>query len=336
MTSTRASAGVLLAALAALVVTGCPRRESTKRHPGLAPSASGALPAPVASGFPAPDVVSSIVNPKGEAAYSGPSGSVRGRVVATGDAPPDQPDVVAKAPAQCGKGREAYGKLFREGPGRALADVLVAVTGYTGYVPESEPIVSAKADGCFWGTRTFALTFGQRIDIESADNEAYIPELLGEHGQPQLIATPHGGAASHLYPTRPGRYQIVDNLKLFMTAEVLVLKYSTHAVTGLDGTFEIRGVPAGPVTVSAILPQTQTSAERRVTVAAGKPSDEIVLEIPFNLAAYRQALAGSDAGAPATSASPLGSTSHDAGAPRAAGSLRPPQKSAPRAESRPK
>jgi hypothetical protein len=329
--------GVLITALA---VTGCPRRSRTTQ---AAPSASGpTLPAPVASGFPAPGPVSSIVNPKAEAAYSGPSGSVRGRVVATGDAPPEQPEVLAKIPENCPKAREAYGKLFREGPGRSLADVLVAVTGYSGYVPELEPSVNATAQGCFWGTRTFVLTFGQRIDIVSGDAEAYIPELLGEHGQPQLIATPGGKAASHLYPTKPGRYQVVDNLKLFMTAEVLVLKYATHAVTGLDGRFEISGIPAGAVTVSAILPQTQfTAAPRNIVIEAGKASEEIVLEVPFNAAEFAKRLApDASAEKPPASAAPSASSSkagaaasRETGAPNPSASLRPAQKSAPRAES---
>ena len=302
-------------ALTALAVTGCPRREKSSAVSSA--SAAVQLPAPVASALPVPQAVSSVVNPEGMKAYSGPRGTVRGRVIATGDAAPDQPEVLAKIPEQCGKGREAYAKLFREGPGRSLADVLVAVTGYSGYVPELEPTVNATADGCFWGTRTFVLTFGQRIDIVSGDAQAYIPELLGEHGQPQIIATPGGKVAAHLYPSKPGRYQVVDNLKLFMTAEVLVLRYSTHAVTGLDGRFEIPGIPAGRVTVSAMLPQTQATLSREVTIVADKPSDEIVFELPFNAKEFA-------AGAAAPSAA--------ASAPSAAPSLRSPQKSAPAAE----
>lgn len=312
----------------ALVLTGCPRRASRNTSASASAAASGpALPAPVASGLPVSEVVSSVVNPKGEPAYSGPRGTVSGRIVATGDEPPVLPDVLKTIPESCGKGREAYGKLFREGPGRALADVLVAVTGYSGYVPERESVVYAKAEDCFWGTRTFALTFGQRIDIVSGDGEAYIPELVGERGQPQIIATPGGKTASHLYPTRPGRYQVVDNLKLFMVAEVLVLKYSTHAVTGLDGRFEIRDVPAGTVTLSALLPQTQASVSKPVTVEAGRTTDEIVIELPFDAAAYEQQRTAADAGAPAaTGAPPAAARATDAGAPRGTTSEEPAAK----------
>jgi hypothetical protein len=234
------------------------------------------------------------------------------------------PDVLKAIPPECSGAPAAYGKLFREGPGRSLADVVVAVTGYQGYVPEREPVVHATAKDCFWGTRTFVLTFGQRIDIVSGDGQAYIPELIGERGQPQLIATPGGKAASHLYPTRPGRYQIVDNLKLFMTAEVLVLKYATHAVTGSDGRFEISGIPAGPVTVWASLPQTQATASRTVTVQADKATEELVFELPFDAAEF--AKLKSDAGAPAapSSSSPVKAGKPKASPSAASSSLRPP------------
>jgi hypothetical protein len=299
---------LLCGALTLFALAGCARREKTQ----AAPSAS-TLPAPVASGFPAPELVSEQVNPSAQKAYDGPVGTVRGRVVATGDAPSDQPDVIAKIPANCPKALAPYSKLFREGPNRSLADVLVTATRYAGYVPEKEPAVRVEAEGCFWGTRTIAVTYGQRLDIVSKDENSYVPELLGERGQPQIVATPRAAATSTVLPTKPGRYVLVDNLRLFMTSEVLVLKYSTHAVTGLDGRFEIPNVPVGRVTVSSYLPQTQATAERTVTVEVGKATEEIVFELPFDAAAYARALAElKSRGAAGSSAAARGSAAPSA------------------------
>jgi len=277
-----------------------------------APSASARLAAPVASGLPNPELVSAEVNPNREAAYSGPVGTVRGKVLATGDLAPALPAVLAKIPASCPLARDTYGKLFREGPGRTLADVLVAVTGYKGYVPERAPAQRVAAKDCSFGTRTLALTFGQRIDVVSMDQQSYIPELLGEHGQPQLVATPGNATPSPLYPTRIGRFGLIDNLKLFMTADVMVVKFATHAVTGLDGRFEITGVPVGPVKLNALLLATGGGAERTITVEAGKPSEEVVLEVPFDAEVYAKQI---DGGVPAPSDS--ASASASASAPRA-------------------
>jgi hypothetical protein len=159
------------------------------------------------------------------------------------------------------------------------------------------------AKDCFYGTRTLALTYGQSIEVVSGDTQTYIPELLGEKGQPQLVATPGGSTVAPLYPTRAGRYVLIDNLRLFMAVDVMVLKYATHAVTGLDGRFEITGVPVGEVDVNALLSVAGLGAARKVTVVADKPSDEIVFELTFDKAAFEKRAAAADAGAPPPSAS---------------------------------
>jgi hypothetical protein len=259
-----------------------------------APSGSGALPAPVASGVPIPlDLVSRTVNPRGEAVYSGPAGSVRGVVTVSGDAPPEDPAVLAKIGEDCAPAREVYGHLFREGQGRTLADVLVAVTGYKGYVPEQHSIVEVAGSGCAWSARTIAVTFGQRIDIVAKDRKAYVPDLLGAKMPAQLIALP-GGAGSTVYAQQPGRYALVDSLRIYSMADVLVLKYATHDVTGLDGKFQIERIPAGRVTVSALLPATGETVEQTIEIQPSHAT-ELKLVIPFDLAKYKERTAKSPA-----------------------------------------
>lgn len=343
----RLVAGCLVAS--ALATGACAKDKAADTKPGTTPAPSASLrPAaslagPVASGLPDPELISSVVNPNKEKAYSGPTGTVRGRVVVKGDKAPEVPQVLAKIPPSCpAAAREAYGKLFREGPGRTLADVLVAVTGYQGYVPERAPAQPVEAKDCFFGTRTLALTFGQRLDVSSKDKETYIPELLGEHGQPQIVATPGNPTPSPLYPTHIGRYVLIDDLKLFMTADVIVVKFATHAVTGLDGRFEISGIPVGPARVNALLPVTGGGAERTVNVEADKPSEEILFEIPFDVAEYEKHL---DGGVPAASASSLAAMAPSgAAAPSAKPGAKPalsgapsskPHAPAPHASSRP-
>lgn len=315
----------------ALLVPACSKEKSPAPGASAAPSgslkAAPPLAAPVASGLPDPELISSFVNPDKVPPYKGPTGTVRGRVVAKGDASPELAQVLTKIPERCPQAKSFYGKLFREGPNRSLADVLVAVTGYSGYVPEPAPIQHIEAKDCTFGTRTLALTFGQRIDVSSGDRDTYIPELLGEHGQPQLVATPGNKTPSPLYPTHIGRYVLIDDLKLFMTADVFVVKFATHAVTGLDGRFEIKGVPAGQVHVNALLPATAGGGERTVTVEANKPTDEIVFELPFDAAEFaKQGAAGA---APGASALPGASAS---AAPAASASGKTVAKGAPSAK----
>jgi len=65
----------------------------------------------------------------------------------------------------------------------------------------------------------------------------------------------------------------------WMKADIFVLKYATHAVTGLDGRFRIEGIPVGTMSVSAFLPIIDATETRQVTVEADKPATvEFTLE----------------------------------------------------------
>lgn len=275
--------GAKLVGFALVGLVACSKKADT----ASAPSASAFKPAaPIASGLPiSPEKVSKAVNPENRPAYSGPTGSVRGIVTASGDAPLDAREHLAKIKGDCPEAREMYAKIFREGLMRSLADVLVAVTGYEGYVPVKEPKQTVGARGCAFSTRTIALTFGQTIDLVSKDREAYVPNLLGSRMQVQLLALP-GGAGSTLYPPEPGHYVLTDSIKVFMLADVFVLKYSTHDVTGLDGRFEIGGIPPGKARLSALLPATGGVVEKEIEIKAGQAL-EVSLDIPFDAKAFQ-------------------------------------------------
>ncbi|MET0792735.1 MAG: hypothetical protein ABW061_14540 [Polyangiaceae bacterium] len=257
-----------------------------KGKPSPAPVTVGSvsLPAPVASSLPIdPKIVSAAVNSNGEPPYAGATGTIGGVITISGDPAPDMPEVTRTIPADCASAKETYGKLFREGPNRALADVVVGVTGYSGYVPEDAPAQLADATGCAWNSRTYVLTFGQSLDVRSRDSRPYVPDLMGAHLKAQLVAVPRGDAI-HLYPEQPGRYQLTDSMRLFMLADVIVVKFSTHAVSGLDGRFVIPHVPVGKVKLSALLPATLVQTEKEVEVHAGE-----LVEVPLTLSFDRKA-----------------------------------------------
>jgi hypothetical protein len=271
-----------------LAFAGCKRDAKKEVSKPVASVAASAIP--VASGVPYPrEAIVDAVNHARLPVYSGPAGAVRGTIRIQGDPAPEVPEIARQIRDDCAPAREMYSRLFREGPGRTLPDVLVAVTGYDGYVPTQASSVEVAASNCAWSARTIALTFGQRLDVRSKDHKAYVPDLLGAQMPAQLIALP-GGAGSSLYPQAPGRYVLVDSMRLFTAAEVLVLRYATHAVTGLDGQYEIQRIPAGKVTLNALLPFTGETLERTIEI---KPSQTLSLDLAFtfNEAAWREAKA---------------------------------------------
>lgn len=273
-------------ARALLALALLPAFSSCKSKPSENKPLPRGVSAPVASGLPVdPAAISKIVNPKGEPAYSGPSVTVRGTVRVKGDPPPELPEILRQIPESCSEAKSMYGKLFREGPGRTLADVFVAVTGYEGYVPAQSDSVSVEASGCAWSTRTVGLTLGQRIDILVKDRRAYVPELRGGRLDVQLIAMP--GTNGTLFPEAPGRYVLIDSMRIFAQADTLVVKYATFDVTGLDGKFEIPRVPVGKVQVNAILPAAFITSEKTLVLEQGKDAT-LDIELEFNEAAFRE------------------------------------------------
>ena len=80
-----------------------------------------------------------------------------------------------------------------------------------------------------------------------------------------------------------------------MNADVYVLKFATFDVTGLDGRYEIAGVPAGEATVNTLLPALSAIAKKKVRLAPNE-----TLELDFELHFDRKEWAArrtSDAGA---------------------------------------
>lgn len=229
--------------------------------------------------------IDKIVNPKGLSPYAGPTGTVRGVVRVEGDPAVADAEVLTKIAPDCKAAQAMFEKTPREGAGRALADALVAVTGYEGVVLQKEPAHLVRGIGCAWDTRTIAMTFGQMLRITAADNRPYVPDLMGQLMPAQLFAMP-GAEPVSLPPRKPGRFRLVDAMRIYSLADVFVLPYPTVDVTDLDGTFEITGIPVGKAKVSALLPATMAVAEKDVEISADQPT-VVDFTLRFDAKAYQ-------------------------------------------------
>lgn len=254
--------------------------------PGDPDSPSAKEARKLASVLPPEEKVQPIVNPKGLPPHAGPTGGVRGVVRATGDAPARLPRILSKIEQGCTRSADTFGVVFREGKDRALADVLVAVTGYEGYVPTEGSEVVVEGEGCAWDRRTVVMTYGQRVRIVGKDKRAYVPEILGQPTPAQLFVMPSAPSVD-ISPRQPGRFKLVDSMRLYNIAELFVLPYATADVTDLSGEFEIERIPAGPVKVNAFLPQTGAVVEKEVTIKEGKVI-ELEFELPFDRTIWDQ------------------------------------------------
>jgi hypothetical protein len=257
------------------VVTAASAAASVTPPAGASTSAAASADAPVdpkrvgvvAGPYPSAKVAAAV-NPRNALPYAGPTGTVRGVVRLTGD--PAPPTSFA-FPSKCGEASATYGKLFRVGQGGTLADALVTVIGYDGFVAEVHEAKRVAIHGCAFSKRTLAVTYGQRIEVTNTDAiESYMPYLDGAPSKAVMVAVP-GGEPIKLYPAEPAaQYKLRDELdKPWLTADVFVLKFPTHDVTGLDGRYEITRVPAGHVRVSVYLPAIEWRADKELDVKEG-------------------------------------------------------------------
>lgn len=250
------------------------------------PGASGMPPV----GIPLPvDQVAKIVNPNAEAPYKGPVGKLKGTIRFKGDPAPSSG---LSFPSKCAEAAATYGKKFRLGQDSTLADVLVAVTGYKGFVPAASEVEKITLHGCAPARRTIAMAFGQRLEVFNLDKiETYMPLLEGSKASAVMVAVP-GGDAVKLYAHQPGHYELRDQLpKPFLTADVYVVAYATHDVTGLDGQYEIPSIPVGKVKVNALLPSLDVTAGQEIEIKEGDNTLDLTIQWTA-----KDAGAGQDAG----------------------------------------
>lgn len=217
--------------------------------------------------------------------YTGKTGTLRGVVRITGDEAPKAPWVFPKG---CEGAAGTYGKLFRTGlgktkEGQTLADAVVAVTNYRGYVAPSQKAVNLTIKNCAYSSRSVAMTAGQHLEIRNLEGLlSFVPHLDGARSPALNVAVP-GGAPVKLHATKPGRYWLRDQMgRKFMVAHVFFFRFATTAVTKLDGHFEIKGIPVGKVNVSAMLPAAKLLSTTTKDVVINEGDNRLDLVLVFN------------------------------------------------------
>jgi hypothetical protein len=214
--------------------------------------------------------VAAVVNPDGLPAYQGATGSIEGTVLVQGPEAPDVPNLDVRT---CRAGLDTYGKLFRSGQARAdglrpLADTVIAVTGYTAFLPApSEGQRVTIGANCGYRKRTITMTFGQRLEVANTTKLPFAPYLMGVFSPAVMIAPPEeNGDPVKIYPSRPGHYLLGDQLQPFVREDLYVLRQPVHTVTDLDGHFRIDGVPVGKLKIGAQHPAITGNAQKDIEV----------------------------------------------------------------------
>jgi len=183
--------------------------------------------------------------------------------------------VAEPAPAQQLTGEIAgrvalfHKKLFGK-PQRAeeVRDVVVYVTGFTSG-PPSGALAELDQRGEQFAPRLLAVVAGQEVAFPNRDRIYHnvfsvSPVKSFDLGQYKASDTPKRARFE-----RAGLVPVYCNIHPHMIAYVVVLENSAYALAAPDGSFRIRGVPAGRQLVHAWTPGAQAAVSQEIEVSAG-------------------------------------------------------------------
>ena len=193
--------------------------------------------------------------PKAPAGPPGKTGSavVSGRVTLAG-VPPENEKVTMTTDPFCAGRHPGETELpaWSVGADGALANVLLRVTGgVSGSYPAPAEAKTLDQKGCAYSPRVLALMTGQPLDIVSSDATLHNVHAAAKVNKAFNLGMPAPGTRYTRTFEKPEIVPFKCDVHPWMRAWVAVVPHPFFAVTGPDGRYEIRGLPAGTYTIEA-------------------------------------------------------------------------------------
>lgn len=236
-------------------------------------SAPLALLLTLAACRPAPDAPKTPAGPPGKLGTA----SVSGRVSLEGVPPANERVAMSTDPFCAGQHPgETELPAYAVASDGALANVLVRVTtGVSGVYPAPREARQLDQKGCAFSPRLLALRTGQPLDIVSSDATLHNVHAVAKENRSFNLGMPAPGTRFTRTFEKPEIVAFRCDVHPWMRAWVAVEPHPFFAVTGPDGRYAIRDLPAGTYTIQAwhekLAPQAFT-----VTVADGEAKEHDV------------------------------------------------------------
>ena len=122
--------------------------------------------------------------------------------------------------------------------------------GYT-FTPPSEPVVLSQVD-CRYEPHVFGIMAGQPLKIKNTDGTMHNVHSLAEENKPINIGQTPGSENTEVMDRQEVMVKFKCDVHGWMSAYAGVVKHPFHAVTGDDGPFALKGLPAGEYTITAV------------------------------------------------------------------------------------
>ena len=213
------------------------------------------------------------------------AGDVTGTITLKGTPKPELEIKEVTADVNCGKlhTEAVKTRFYVVGAKGELADVFVTLKGISGKSTgaSAEPLVIDQK-GCEYIPYVAAVQTGQKILVKNSDpvmhNVHPTPAATGnkEDNKAQM---PGGGDLTFIFPTAENFMRFKCDVHTWMFSYVSVVDHPYFAVSGKDGSFTIKNVPAGKYTLVAMHRKAAAAGvEKEIEVKADGAKADFTLE----------------------------------------------------------
>jgi hypothetical protein len=181
--------------------------------------------------------------------------------------------------------RWVFGKT-KDGKSDTLANVLVYVSkgleGKKFAAPKKAALLNQK--GCRYEPHVLAIMVGQPLEI--ANSDAWMHNVtnngLAENNDPFNVAMPFVGKLKPMKFKKELKMAVRCSVHPWMEAYIHVLDHPYFAITGADGSFTIKGLPAGKYEVSVLHEMPIFAAEKPALEVTSEGGKTTKLEFTFS------------------------------------------------------